>query len=138
MKMSKDRDQPCAIGEIISSPSGMHLYIYYLYHCHEGNCRPKAPFAEVLDPEGSQCIQRNNTLEVKTPSLIVDIVIPLNLYTLQVGVVNGTTILKIVLILEMYSLFSFRRYYCFGSSCFIVPNRLRTKEDAYPSESKTI
>jgi hypothetical protein len=31
MKMSKDRDQPCAIREIISAPSGMHLYIYYLY-----------------------------------------------------------------------------------------------------------
>jgi hypothetical protein len=34
-------------------------------------------FAEVMDPEGSQCIQRNNTLEVKTPGLIVVIVIPL-------------------------------------------------------------
>jgi hypothetical protein len=34
-------------------------------------------FDEVLDPEGSQCIQRNNTLEVKTPSLIIVIVIPL-------------------------------------------------------------
>jgi hypothetical protein len=77
MKMSEDRDQPCAIGEIISAPSGMHLYIYYLYHCHKGNCRTKEPFAEVLDPEGSQCIQRNNTLEVKTPGLIVVIVIPL-------------------------------------------------------------
>jgi hypothetical protein len=77
MKMSEDRDQPCAIREIISAPSGMHLYIYYLYHCHEGNCRTKEPFVEVLDPEGSQCIQRNNTLEVKTPGLIVVIVIPL-------------------------------------------------------------
>jgi hypothetical protein len=37
MKMSEDRDQPCSIGEIISTPSGMHLYIYYLYHFHEGN-----------------------------------------------------------------------------------------------------
>jgi hypothetical protein len=34
----------------ISKPSGMHLYIYYLYHCHEGNCRMKEPFAEVMDP----------------------------------------------------------------------------------------
>jgi hypothetical protein len=33
--------------------------------------------AEVMDPEGSQCIQKNNTLEVKTPGLIVEIVIPL-------------------------------------------------------------
>jgi hypothetical protein len=56
MKMSEDRDQPCAIRKIISAPSGMHLYIYYLYYCHEGNCRTKEPFAEVLDPEGSQCI----------------------------------------------------------------------------------
>jgi hypothetical protein len=77
MKMSEDKDQPCAIREIISTPSGMHLYIYYLYHCHEGNCRTKEPFVEVLDPEGSQCIQRNNTLEVKTPGLIVVISIPL-------------------------------------------------------------
>jgi hypothetical protein len=37
----------------------------------------KEPFAEVMDPEESQCIQRNNTLEVKTPGLIVVIVIPL-------------------------------------------------------------
>jgi hypothetical protein len=37
----------------------------------------KEPFAEVMDPKGSQCIQRNNTLKVKTPGLIVDIVIPL-------------------------------------------------------------
>jgi hypothetical protein len=48
------------------------------------------------------------------------------------------TILKIVLILEMYSLFSFRRYSCFGSSCFLVPNRARTKEDAYPSKGVTL
>jgi hypothetical protein len=44
MKMPEDRDQPCAIGEIISTPSGMHLCIYYFYHCHEGNCRMKEPF----------------------------------------------------------------------------------------------
>jgi hypothetical protein len=37
----------------ISTPSGMHLYIYYLYHFHEDNCRTKEPFAEVMDPEGS-------------------------------------------------------------------------------------
>ena len=53
MKMSKDRYQPGAIGEIILAPSCMHLYIYYLYHCHEGNCRMKEPFVEVVDPEGS-------------------------------------------------------------------------------------
>jgi hypothetical protein len=78
----------------------MHLYIYYLYHCHEGNCRTKEPFVEVLNPEGSQCIQRNNTLEVKTPGLIVVIVILLTYIskkfaTLQVGVVAVTTILKL-------------------------------------------
>jgi hypothetical protein len=76
MKMSEDIDQPCAIGEIISAPLGMHLYIYYLYHCHEGNCRMKEHFAEVRDPEGSQCIKRNK-LEVKTLGLIIVIVIPL-------------------------------------------------------------
>jgi hypothetical protein len=43
MKMSEDRDQLGAIGEIISTPSGMHLYIYYLYHCHKDNCRRKEP-----------------------------------------------------------------------------------------------
>jgi hypothetical protein len=32
---------------------------------------------EVMNPEESQCIQRNNTLKVKTPVLIVDIIIPL-------------------------------------------------------------
>jgi hypothetical protein len=62
IKMSEDKDQRCAIREIISAPLGTHLYIFYLYHCHEGNCRTKEHFAEVLDPEGSQCIQRNNTL----------------------------------------------------------------------------
>jgi hypothetical protein len=37
----------------------------------------------------------------------------------------------------MYSLFSVRRYSCFGSSCFLVPDRLTTKEDVYPSEGAT-
>jgi hypothetical protein len=55
----------------------MHLYICYFYHFHEGNCRRKEHFVEVMDREGSQCIQRNNTLEVKTPGLIVVIFIPL-------------------------------------------------------------
>jgi hypothetical protein len=55
MKMSEDKDQPCAIGEIISAPSSIHLYIYYLYHCHEGNCMTNERFAEVLDPEEYQC-----------------------------------------------------------------------------------
>jgi hypothetical protein len=31
-----------------------------------------------MDPEGSQCIQRNNTLEVKTPGLVVLIIMSLN------------------------------------------------------------
>jgi hypothetical protein len=34
-------------------------------------------FTEVMDLEESQCIKRNNTLKVKTPGLIVVIVIPL-------------------------------------------------------------
>jgi hypothetical protein len=38
----------------------------------------------------------------------------------------------------MYSVFSFRRYSFFGSSCFLVPNRSRTKEDAYPSKGVTL
>jgi hypothetical protein len=53
----------------------------------------------IVDPEGSQCIQRNNTLEVKTPGLIVLIIMPLTyiskVATLQVGVVAVTTILKL-------------------------------------------
>jgi len=77
MKISEDEDQPCAIGEIISTPSCMHFYIYYLCHFHEGNCRMKEPFVEFMDPKGSQCIQMNNTLEVKTLGLIVVIFIPL-------------------------------------------------------------
>jgi hypothetical protein len=52
-----------------------------------------------MDPEGSQCIQRNNTLEVKTPGLIVLIIMPLTYIskfaTLQVGIVAVTTILKL-------------------------------------------
>jgi hypothetical protein len=74
-----------------------------------------------MDPKGSQCIQRNTTLEVKTPGLIVLIVMPLTyiykVATFQIGVVAVTTILKIVLILDMYSLFPFRRYSCFVSFC---------------------
>jgi hypothetical protein len=56
MKMSEDRNQQGAIGEIVSVPSGMHLYIYYLHHCHEGNCRRKEPFSKFMDPKGSQSI----------------------------------------------------------------------------------
>jgi hypothetical protein len=52
-----------------------------------------------MDPEGSQCTQSNNTLEVKTPGLIVLIIMPLTyiskVATLQVGVVAVTTILKL-------------------------------------------
>jgi hypothetical protein len=78
----------------------MHLYIYYYsYPYHEGNCSRMEPFAEVMDPEGSQYIHRNNTLEVKTPGLIVVIVIPLIYFlkfaTLQVDVVVVTTFLKL-------------------------------------------
>jgi hypothetical protein len=76
-KISEDKDQPGSIGEIKSTPSGMYLYIYYLYACHEGNCRRKEPFVEVLDREGSQCIKRKNTLELKTLGLIIVIFIPL-------------------------------------------------------------
>jgi hypothetical protein len=52
----------------------------------------------IMDPEKSQCIQKNNTLEVKTPGLIVLIIMPITyiskVATLQVGVVAVTTILK--------------------------------------------
>ena len=56
-------------------------------------------FTEVMNPEGSQCIQRNNTLKVKTLGLTVVIVIPLTYVskkfaTLQVGVVAVTIFLK--------------------------------------------
>jgi hypothetical protein len=109
----------------------MHLYIYYLYHYHKGNCRRMEPFAEVMDPEGSQYIQRNNTLEVKTPGLIVVIVIPL-IYICKVCYITSRccscdNIPQIVLILEMYSLFSFRRYSCFGSSCLSCSRQINNK-----------
>jgi hypothetical protein len=53
-KLSSRKTRPQRNEDInISSPLGMHLYIYYLYLCHEGNCRRKEPFAEVMDPEGS-------------------------------------------------------------------------------------
>jgi hypothetical protein len=55
MKMSRGHKPARCIGEIISAPSGMHLYIYYLYHYHERNCR--ILLVEAMDPEGSQCIQ---------------------------------------------------------------------------------
>jgi hypothetical protein len=98
-------------------------------------------FAEVMNQEGSQCIHRNNTLEVKTPGLIVIIVIPLT-YISKFFYITGRccsrdNIPQIVLILEMYSLLSFRRYYFVGSFYFIVPYRLTRKEDVYPSEGVT-
>jgi hypothetical protein len=98
-------------------------------------------FAEVMDLEGSQCIQRNNTLKVKTPGLIVIIVIPLT-YISKVCYITSRccsrdNIPQIVLILEMYSLFSFRRYSFVGLFCFLVPDRLTRKEDVYPSEGVT-
>jgi hypothetical protein len=53
----------------------------------------------IMDPEESQCIHKNNTLEVKTPGLIVLISMPLTyiskVATLQVGIVTVTTILKL-------------------------------------------
>ena len=36
-----------------------------------GYLQEKGTLAEIMDPEGSQYIQRNNTLEVKTPGFIV-------------------------------------------------------------------
>jgi hypothetical protein len=73
------------------------VYIYYLHHCHKGICRRKEPLVQIMDPEKSQCIQKNNTLEVKTPGLIVFIMTITyisKVATLQVGVVVVTTILK--------------------------------------------
>jgi prolyl oligopeptidase PreP (S9A serine peptidase family) len=72
MKMPEDRNQPGAIEEIISSTLRYALvYICYLHHCHKGICRRKKPLVQIMDPEKSQCIQKNNTLEVKTSGLIV-------------------------------------------------------------------
>jgi hypothetical protein len=76
IKISEDRDQPRAIGEIISASSGMHLYILFV-SLSRVKLQEEGTFAEVMDPEGSQCIQRNNALKVKTPGLIVVIIIPL-------------------------------------------------------------
>jgi hypothetical protein len=94
---------------------------------------------EIMGPEKSQCIQKNNTLKVKTPSLIVLIIIPITyiskVVTLQVGVVAVTTILK---------MFSFKRcthesplgdiLVLFPFICFLILGTLTTKEDAYPSD----
>jgi hypothetical protein len=74
IKILEDRDQPRAIGEIISTSSGMHLYILFV-SLSRGKLQEEGTFAEVMDPEGSQCIQRNNTLKIKTLGLIVVIVI---------------------------------------------------------------
>ena len=53
---------------------------------------------EIMDPEKSQCIQKNNTLKVKTLGFIVLIIMPITyiskVATLQVGVVAVITILK--------------------------------------------
>jgi hypothetical protein len=53
---------------------------------------------QIIDPEKSRCIQKNNTLEVKTPGLIVFFIMTITyiskVATLQVGVVAMTTILK--------------------------------------------
>jgi hypothetical protein len=53
----------------------------------------------IMDPDGSQCIQKNNTLEVKTPGLVVLIsmhsIYISKVVALQVGIVAVTTILKL-------------------------------------------
>jgi hypothetical protein len=52
-KLSSWKTRPQRNEDInISAPSDMNLYIYYFYHCHEGNCRTKEPFAEVMNLEG--------------------------------------------------------------------------------------
>jgi hypothetical protein len=76
----------------------MHLYVLFVsLSC--GYLQEEGTFVAIMDLEGSQCIQRNNTLEVKTPGLIVLIIMPLThiskFATLQVGVVAVTTILKL-------------------------------------------
>jgi hypothetical protein len=74
------------------------VYIHSLHHCHKDICRRKEPLVQTMDPEKSQCIQKNNTLEVKTPGLIVLFIMTITyiskVATLQVGVVAVTTILK--------------------------------------------
>jgi hypothetical protein len=76
----------------------MHLYILFV-SLSQGYLQEEGIFAEIMDPEESQCIQRNNTLEVKTPSSIVLIIMPLTyiskFVTLQVGILAVTTILKL-------------------------------------------
>jgi hypothetical protein len=84
-----------------------------------------------MDPEGSECIQKNNTFKVKTLGLIVVIVIPLTYISKSCYITNKCcscdNIPYIVLILEMYSSFSFRRYSCIGYVCFLVPDMLNKK-----------
>jgi hypothetical protein len=53
-KLSSRKTRPQRNEDInLSTPSCMHLYIYCLYHYHEGNCRTKEPFVEVMDPKES-------------------------------------------------------------------------------------
>jgi hypothetical protein len=70
VKRTKINHEPLEKSYQLSTPSGMKLYIYYLYRCHEGNCRRKEHFVDVMDSEGSQWIQRKNTLKVKTSRFV--------------------------------------------------------------------
>jgi hypothetical protein len=76
----------------------MHLYILFV-SLSGGKLQEEGTFVEVMDQEGSQCIQRNNTLEVKTPGLMALIIMSLTyiskVTTLQISVVVVTTILKL-------------------------------------------
>jgi hypothetical protein len=56
----------------------MHLYIYIICIIVMREIARGRNLSEVMDQEGSQCIQRNNTLKVNTLGLIFEIVIPLN------------------------------------------------------------
>jgi hypothetical protein len=52
INISKDRDQPRAIGEIISTSLGIHLYILFVsLSCVK--LQEEETFVEVIDPEGS-------------------------------------------------------------------------------------
>jgi hypothetical protein len=52
IKISEDRDQPRAIGEIISTSSGMHLCILFVSFSRV-KLQEEGTFVEVKDPEGS-------------------------------------------------------------------------------------
>jgi hypothetical protein len=77
MKMSRgQRSSWCYSRNHISTLMYALVYIICIIFMR-GIAGGRNLLAKVMDSEGSRCIQKNNTLEVKTPGLIVEIVIPL-------------------------------------------------------------